>query len=626
MSRGRGESFSGGRAPRVPAAAGLPGFPAPDCRAPEGLRPEGGRPRRRPRLRAALALALGLGLALAAPTSCSRKPPLTPPQGAPAKSLGAMDWALLPGGVKIGVISDPDLNTWPAGGGPAALMVCLYQLSDPGWFASNMKTSEGLSELAACPPAPAGASASVPVKGLVSAERYFFQPGERRDLTVDRQPGTQYVGVAGGFMTLPGQGGAAYLPVPVYHDRKLIFADTYEPMEFRAWLVLRSQLLAFYPKSADSYGLSVDDINQDGTLKKPVRGTKDIQPPPAYLPCPQAWTLKPGETLVCPVPKGGEPVAPVPGPAAPAPGRAAPGLAGTVPAGTSSAAPGGASYAVSPAAPGGASYAAPPAASSASPGSPSPPPRGAPPASSGQAPAPPGRQISPAPLPPPPMGPSPLRNAPSGSLPAPVPTVVPPGQPVPPPQIIPPASVPQTSRGPSGSAAPGAQGGGVTRVPGARGASAADRPLPALPRPPRTARHSDEARTGRPPRAAGPSGEGRAPMAAGVPEASGAVGGTAPGPAHASRLPSAPLTSSRSTPPPRGASDAPPSPAVPGAGAAGDAPPGTPPGPGAGTGVSGGGESGAGGAFRAGLEDAAGAASAASAAGGAAGQAGAGAR
>ncbi|MDR2612995.1 MAG: type VI secretion lipoprotein TssJ, partial [Deltaproteobacteria bacterium] len=97
-----------------------------------------------------------------------------------------------------------------------------------------MKSSQGLAELVACPPAPAAASAvpaSVPVKGLVTAERYFFQPGERRDLTIDRQPGTQFVGVAGGFMTMPGQGGAAYLPIPIYFDKKLIFADTYEPME-----------------------------------------------------------------------------------------------------------------------------------------------------------------------------------------------------------------------------------------------------------------------------------------------------------------------------------------------------------------------------------------------------------
>jgi predicted component of type VI protein secretion system len=266
-----------------------------------------------------LSLALAFG-ALAA--GCSKKPPLTPTQGPPAKSIGAIDWTLMPAGVKIGVIADPDLNTGPAGGGPAALMVCLYQLSDPGWFASNMKTSEGLAELAACPPGdpPGGpaAAASAPVKGLVSAERYFFQPGERRDLVVDRQPGTQYVGVAGGFMTLPAQGGAAFLPVPVYHKHKLIFADTYEPMELRSWLALRSQLLAFYPKSEGSYDLGVDDINPDGTVKKREKERSgNIAPPPAYLPCPIAWTLKPGETLVCPAHGDGQPTAPIPAPAPP---------------------------------------------------------------------------------------------------------------------------------------------------------------------------------------------------------------------------------------------------------------------------------------------------------------------
>ncbi|MDR3155207.1 MAG: type VI secretion lipoprotein TssJ, partial [Deltaproteobacteria bacterium] len=312
------------------------------------------------RLRACL-FALALGLAALGLAACGKKPPLTPPQGPPAKSIGAIDWVLMPQGVKIGVMADPDLNTGPVGGGPAALMVCVYQLSDPGWFASNMKSSQGLSALAACPPAPASgpdAAGAVPVKGLVSAERYFFQPGERRDLLIDRQPGAQFVGVAGGFMTLPAQGGAAYLPVPVYHKKKLIFADTYEPMELRAWLILRSQLLAFYPKSEDSYDLTVDDVNPDGTLKKPKKGSKDIEPPPAYLPCPAAWRLKPGEVLVCPGAEGAAPTAPVPAPAAAPQGK---GPAGAAPQAVPAQAPPGAAPGQSSQAPPGAAPRAAPA-------------------------------------------------------------------------------------------------------------------------------------------------------------------------------------------------------------------------------------------------------------------------
>ncbi|MDR1312145.1 MAG: type VI secretion lipoprotein TssJ, partial [Deltaproteobacteria bacterium] len=358
--------------PELPATDGLFGEPSPEeARANEARLLEDARSQGRPWLSAALVFALVLALAAAALTSCSKKPPLTPPQGPPAKSIGAIDWVLLPQGVKIGVMADADLNTGPAGGGPAALMVCLYQLSDPGWFASNMKTQEGLAELAACPPGQAGGggpSASVPVKGLVSAERYFFQPGERRDLVLDRQPGTQFVGVAGGFMTLPAQGGAAYLPIPIYYKHKLIFADTYEPMELRSWLVLKSQLLAFYPKSEGSYDLEVNDINPDGTLKKPVKKTRTIEPPPAYLPCPQAWTLKPGETLACPAapgsPKGTPPKAPVATPAN-APGPAAlPAAAPVFAPGAAPAAPGAAGPGVQP----GAAPAAPPAPGAYAPG------------------------------------------------------------------------------------------------------------------------------------------------------------------------------------------------------------------------------------------------------------------
>jgi hypothetical protein len=218
-------------------------------------------------------------------------------------------------------------------------------------------------------------------------------------------------------------------------------------MELRAWLVLRNQLLAFYPKSEDSYDLVVADINPDGSVKKPEkrsRGTraKRIDPAPAYVPCPGAWTLKPGETWVCPAERGGEPTAPVAVPAA------------------------------QPAA-------AQPAAGQ--------------PAAPGQA-----------PLPPPPQGPAVLPQAPGPSSGAASPPAAP-------------AAVQARQPGQPAQAAPAAQ---------ARAAPAQQAPA-----------------------------AGAAPAEAGPPPQPGQIPG---GPSRALGLPSEPVTSSRATPPPPGASGSPP--------------------------------------------------------------------
>ncbi|MDR3203629.1 MAG: type VI secretion lipoprotein TssJ [Deltaproteobacteria bacterium] len=174
--------------------------------------------------------------------SCGPKknPALAPEAGPPVKSLDQLQYIFSPGAVKIGLIASPDLNSTLST--PAALSLCLYQLSDMAWFTANMSTAQGLAQLSDCQ----GSD-----KGLVGATRHLIQPGETKDLVIDRLGGTKYIAVAGGYSALPPQSGAAYLLIPVHENKKLIFANTYEIEELNAWLLLERQSLAFFPKTKE---------------------------------------------------------------------------------------------------------------------------------------------------------------------------------------------------------------------------------------------------------------------------------------------------------------------------------------------------------------------------------------
>ncbi|MDR2339355.1 MAG: type VI secretion lipoprotein TssJ [Deltaproteobacteria bacterium] len=209
-------------------------------------------------------------------TACGPKVPSpVPPPGAPAKSPGALEYAYSPGGIGIGIMSDPDLNITEDV--PTALSICIYQLSDTSWFQGNISTSQGLTELLACPPKPAalvpGGPAPTPPAGVVSAERRLIQPGQSMDLSLDRMVGTKFVGVVGGYSALTAPGSASVLAIPYIMNNKLFRANTYELVEMRAWLILKRQSLAFFLKDKATYDKKTADFLPPS---KPE--------PPAYCP------------------------------------------------------------------------------------------------------------------------------------------------------------------------------------------------------------------------------------------------------------------------------------------------------------------------------------------------------
>ncbi|MDR2141033.1 MAG: type VI secretion lipoprotein TssJ [Deltaproteobacteria bacterium] len=212
---------------------------------------------------------------------------LSPEPGPPVKSLDLLQFLYAPKAIKIGLVASRDLNL--TDGVPAALSLCLYQLSDLKWFQGNLSSPKGLSELLSCPGVTAGET--VP-PGVVGAQRLLIQPGETQDLSLDRLAGARQVGVVGGFSSLTAPGVAGFLLIPVHENKKWIFANTYEIQDLNAWLLLRSQSLAFFPKREQDLKVQAEKYAD----KDPKGEPAPVVCPPSV--CPAAVPAAPAKTVV----------------------------------------------------------------------------------------------------------------------------------------------------------------------------------------------------------------------------------------------------------------------------------------------------------------------------------------
>ncbi|MDR2140541.1 MAG: type VI secretion lipoprotein TssJ [Deltaproteobacteria bacterium] len=247
-----------------------------------------------------LALALG---------ACSHpSEALSPDPGPPVKSLDLLQFLYAPKAIKIGLVASRDLNL--TDGVPAALSLCLYQLSDLKWFQGNLSSPKGLVELLSCPGVTAGET--VP-PGVVGAQRLLIQPGETQNLSLDRLAGARQVGVVGGFSSLTAPGVAGFLLIPVHENKKWIFANTSEFQDLNAWRLLRSQSLAFFPKQERDLKVGAEKY-----------ADKDPKGEPAPQVCPPASCPAPGSPAGAGPASGTAPAPPAPA-ASPSPKPEPPG-------------------------------------------------------------------------------------------------------------------------------------------------------------------------------------------------------------------------------------------------------------------------------------------------------------
>jgi len=104
------------------------------------------------------------------------------------QALQEMKWSYAPDGLQIAVEADPLLNE--VGGQPHMLAVVIVQLEAPNAFTALTADAEKLRGLLLAPG---------PSQGMLSLDRVFIAPGERRTLTLPRVEKAQYIGLAAGY-------------------------------------------------------------------------------------------------------------------------------------------------------------------------------------------------------------------------------------------------------------------------------------------------------------------------------------------------------------------------------------------------------------------------------------------
>lgn len=153
----------------------------------------------------------------------------------PVEDPNQLVWSWQPKALHLSMTAEHDLNRYEEQ--PHALMLCLYQLSSATAWGELAKTPAGMNTLLKCE----GFHSSV-----VQSERLFIQPGEQRQLTVDRLEKGRYVAFIAGYAHPTAQRISPIFSFPVEHSTKgLLFwkKDHYWPGELTIHLVLTEQSL-----------------------------------------------------------------------------------------------------------------------------------------------------------------------------------------------------------------------------------------------------------------------------------------------------------------------------------------------------------------------------------------------
>lgn len=153
----------------------------------------------------------------------------------PVEDPNQLVWSWQPKALHLAITADQDLNRYEEQ--PHALMLCLYQLSSATAWGELAKTPAGVKNLLKCE----GFDNSV-----VQSERLFIQPGEQRQLTLDRLEKGRYVAFVAGYAHPTAQRISPIFSFPVQHSTKgLLFwkKNQYWPGELNINLVFTEQSL-----------------------------------------------------------------------------------------------------------------------------------------------------------------------------------------------------------------------------------------------------------------------------------------------------------------------------------------------------------------------------------------------
>ncbi|MDR0578069.1 MAG: type VI secretion system lipoprotein TssJ [Candidatus Accumulibacter sp.] len=148
------------------------------------------------------------GLLAACGGGPATRPPTVPPP-LPVEDPAHVTWEAKPGGLTLHLVSRSDLNEMD--GTPLGLSLCVYQVADTKRFKALAATSGGLDALQEC---------TVEAADAVAAKRFWMQPGEYREVVMDRAEGAKNLAVVAGYAHLKPELSAAVVPFLLHSEKQ----------------------------------------------------------------------------------------------------------------------------------------------------------------------------------------------------------------------------------------------------------------------------------------------------------------------------------------------------------------------------------------------------------------------
>ena len=139
----------------------------------------------------------------------------------------ALTWGFGEKAVEISYRADKNLNQYD--NKPHTILMCVFQLSDPNVFSELSKSADGLNKLLQCTRFDAS------VAGFM---RIIVQPGDTKQIVLDRAEGAKWVGIAAGYYTLNPDMVTRLFEVPVVKERKMLIFSKPIPGKLTVNLVL----------------------------------------------------------------------------------------------------------------------------------------------------------------------------------------------------------------------------------------------------------------------------------------------------------------------------------------------------------------------------------------------------
>lgn len=145
------------------------------------------------------------------------------------EALKELTWSYEADGIQLQVEADPMLNA--TDGQPHTLLLVLVQMADPNAFTAYSRQKDKLASLLLAESAP---------DGMLDLQRFYIEPGSKRDIKIPRIESAKYVGLAAGYAHLDPSRSARLYQIGVdVHTSGWVFREneaTPQPLAIRLLL------------------------------------------------------------------------------------------------------------------------------------------------------------------------------------------------------------------------------------------------------------------------------------------------------------------------------------------------------------------------------------------------------